>query len=68
MNSLAPKAAVITPGVEALGIDTSDPNFVTEPIEAMAAAALYLCSCAPSEYTGQSGVSLDLLKTLNIDY
>jgi NAD(P)-dependent dehydrogenase (short-subunit alcohol dehydrogenase family) len=66
VNSLAPKSAVITPGVEALGIDKNNPKFITEPIEAMAEAALSLCRCNVNETTGQVIYSTDYLKNLNL--
>ncbi len=64
VNSLAPVAAVITPGVEALGIaDWIEPS-MTEPIEAMAEAALALCTGDPSTLTGRVVYSLELLAEL----
>lgn len=62
VNTLAPRAAILTPGMEAMGIDRNNPNFHTEPVEAFVAAALRLCSCAADEYTGQICYSLDLLE------
>jgi citronellol/citronellal dehydrogenase len=62
VNSLAPVAAVITPGVEALGIVPEAFRRTAEPVEAMAEAALALCgSGAP---TGRVAYSLELLKGL----
>lgn len=64
VNALAPVAAVMTPAIEALGINQDDPNFRTEPVEAMAEAALALCTCAPGEHTGEIVYSLELLRRL----
>ena len=63
VNSLAPVAAVLTPGVEALGIVPEEFRRTAEPVEAMAEAAVALCaSGAP---TGRIAYSLDLLKSLS---
>jgi NAD(P)-dependent dehydrogenase (short-subunit alcohol dehydrogenase family) len=65
VNSLAPVAAVLTPGVEALGIVPEEFRRTAEPVEAMAEAALALCrSGAP---TGRVAYSLDLLAELGRD-
>lgn len=62
VNSLAPVAAVLTPGVEALGVVPEAFRRSAEPVEAMAEAALALCvSGAP---TGRVEYSLDLLSRL----
>lgn len=63
VNTLAPVAAVITPGVEALGIDKFIEPSMIEPVEAMAEAALALC-CCPPELTGRVTYSLPLLAEL----
>jgi NAD(P)-dependent dehydrogenase (short-subunit alcohol dehydrogenase family) len=60
VNTLAPVAAVITPGVEALGIDKFIEPSMIEPVETMAEAALALC-CCPPELTGRVTYSLPLL-------
>ena len=64
VNTLSPVSAVITPGVEMLGIDQSDPNFRTEPVEAMAEAALLLCSERADVRTGETAYSLELLRRI----
>jgi len=68
VNTLAPVAAVITPGVLAKGLtagDTAwiDPSMI-EPVEAMAEAALVLCSCDPATLTGRVTYSVRLLEEL----
>jgi NAD(P)-dependent dehydrogenase (short-subunit alcohol dehydrogenase family) len=64
VNALAPVAAVITPGVEAMGIaQWLEPSMI-EPVEAMAEAAVALCSCDPSRLTGRVAYSLRLLEEL----
>ena len=62
VNSLAPVAAVLTPGVEALGIVPESFRQTAEPVEAMAEAAVVLCSAGAP--TGLVAYSLDLLKRL----
>jgi NAD(P)-dependent dehydrogenase (short-subunit alcohol dehydrogenase family) len=64
VNTLAPVAAVITPTVEALGIDKWIEPSMIEPVEAMAEAALALCSCGP-ELTGRVTYSMALLEELD---
>jgi NAD(P)-dependent dehydrogenase (short-subunit alcohol dehydrogenase family) len=64
VNSLAPVAAVMTPGVEALGIVPEAFRRSAEPVEAMAEAALALCSKGAP--TGRVAYSLDLLAELGI--
>jgi citronellol/citronellal dehydrogenase len=59
VNSLAPVAAVLTPGVEALGVVPEDFRRTAEPVEAMAEAALALCS--PGAPTGRVAYSLEYL-------
>jgi len=63
VNVLAPVAAVLTPGVRAIGAARwLDPSMI-EPVEAMAEAALAL-SCCPPEMTGRVAYSLRLLEEL----
>jgi len=62
VNSLAPVAAVLTPGVEALGVVPETFRRSAEPVEAMAEAALALC--VPGAPTGRVEYSLDLLSRL----
>lgn len=68
VNTLAPVAAVITPGVLAKGLTSGDSNWIEasmiEPVEAMAEAALVLCSCDPATMTGRVTYSLRLLEEL----
>lgn len=61
VNALAPVAAVITPGVEALGVQRWIEPSMIEPVEAMAEATLALACCAP-EQTGRVTYSLRLLE------
>jgi NAD(P)-dependent dehydrogenase (short-subunit alcohol dehydrogenase family) len=62
VNSLAPVAAVLTPGVEALGVVPESFRRTAEPVEAMAEAAVVLC--APGAPTGRVAYSLELLASL----
>ncbi len=64
VNALAPVAAVITPGVEALGIANWIEPSMIEPVEAMAEAALVLCCCDPATLTGRVAYSVKLLEEL----
>lgn len=64
VNALAPVSAVITPGVAALGIDQSDPNFKAEPVEAMAEAALALCERDVRAVTGECIYSVEWLRRI----
>jgi NAD(P)-dependent dehydrogenase (short-subunit alcohol dehydrogenase family) len=64
VNALSPVAAVITPAVQALGMDKwLDPSMV-EPVEWMAEAALALCCCDPATTTGCIAYSGPLLEKL----
>jgi NAD(P)-dependent dehydrogenase (short-subunit alcohol dehydrogenase family) len=62
VNSIEPRAAVMSEGAEALvgGLVTDDQ---IEPMEAMVEATLALCDC-PLDRTGRILVSLDLLEEL----
>ena len=64
VNALSPVAAVITPGVQAMGISAWIEPSMIEPVEAMAEAALVLCSCDPATMTGRVAYSLKLLEEL----
>ena len=64
VNSLAPVAAVLTPGVEALGVVPEAFRRTAEPVEAMAEAALALC--ADGAPTGRVAYSLELLAELGL--
>jgi NAD(P)-dependent dehydrogenase (short-subunit alcohol dehydrogenase family) len=63
VNTLAPVAAVITATVEALGIARWLEPAMIEPVEAIAEAALALCSCDASQ-SGRITYSLPLLEEL----
>jgi NAD(P)-dependent dehydrogenase (short-subunit alcohol dehydrogenase family) len=64
VNTLAPVAAVITEGVRAVGADRWIEPSMIEPVEAMAEAALVLCSGDPATQTGRVTYSLKLLESL----
>jgi NAD(P)-dependent dehydrogenase (short-subunit alcohol dehydrogenase family) len=64
VNTLAPVQAVITPGVTLVGADKWIEPSMIEPVEAMAEAALALCSCDPEKLTGRITYSLRLLEEL----
>jgi NAD(P)-dependent dehydrogenase (short-subunit alcohol dehydrogenase family) len=64
VNALAPVAAVITPGVKAMGIDRWIEPSMIEPVEVMAEAALALCSCDRDALTGRVAYSAKLLAEL----
>jgi len=65
VNTLAPVAAVLTAAVYATGADKllTEP-WMIEPVEAMAEAALALCSGDPAKLTGRIAYSLRLLEEL----
>jgi NAD(P)-dependent dehydrogenase (short-subunit alcohol dehydrogenase family) len=63
VNTLAPVAAVMTPGVEALGAAKWIEPSMIEPVEAIAEAALALATCDVS-LTGRVTYSLPLLEEL----
>ncbi|WP_426574455.1 SDR family NAD(P)-dependent oxidoreductase [Aquihabitans sp. McL0605] len=60
VNALGTSGLVMTPGVAVVSPHTPD-NAPVEPDEAMADAALELCSGAPGAVTGQIVYSMDLL-------
>jgi citronellol/citronellal dehydrogenase len=64
INALAPRLAVDTAGFRQLRVDAlrSDPRF--EPPEAMAEAALVLCTVDPTVMTGRFVRSLELLEDI----
>jgi citronellol/citronellal dehydrogenase len=64
VNTIEPRAAVMTEGAEALIGGTVGDDLI-ESLEAMVEATLYLCSC-PIERTGQVLQSLDLLDELRL--
>jgi NAD(P)-dependent dehydrogenase (short-subunit alcohol dehydrogenase family) len=62
VNSLAPVAAVRTPGAEALVGDVLDANpGIVEELDYFVDAALVLCTCDPVSYTGRVLLSRDVL-------
>jgi NAD(P)-dependent dehydrogenase (short-subunit alcohol dehydrogenase family) len=65
VNALAPHSIVWTPGAAASGLEKyrSDPNWLEEPVEGMAEAALALCTAGP-EFTGQTVYSTEYLAGL----
>jgi citronellol/citronellal dehydrogenase len=65
VNTLAPVSAVLTAAVYATGADKllTEPGMI-EPVEAMAEAALALCSGDPAKLTGRIAYSLHLLEEL----
>jgi NAD(P)-dependent dehydrogenase (short-subunit alcohol dehydrogenase family) len=64
VNALAPVAAVITPGVEATGVARWIEPSMIEPVEAMAEAALALCTGDPATQTGRVLYSLRFLEEI----
>ena len=64
VNTIEPRAAVLSPGAEALVGGALTPDQI-EPLEAMVEATLALCDCGP-ERTGKVHVSLELLAELGI--
>jgi NAD(P)-dependent dehydrogenase (short-subunit alcohol dehydrogenase family) len=64
VNALAPVAAVMTPGVEATDVGKWIAPEMIEPVEAMAEAALALCSGDPATLTGRVAYSGRLLEEL----
>ncbi len=65
MNSLAPVAAVRTPGAEAHIGDMLDARpEIVEPVELIAEAALVLATCDPATLTGRIVYSRPFLAEL----
>jgi citronellol/citronellal dehydrogenase len=65
VNALSPSRVVPTPGTVFHGLTTED-DPRAEPPEAMAAAALALCSGDPATLTGRIAYSQDLLAELGL--
>ena len=70
VNALTPQASVATPVIVASGhVDAlaggGDASWIFEPLDAMAEAALALCSGDPSVLTGRIAYSLQLLLELD---
>ncbi len=59
VNTVEPRAAVLSEGAERLVGDTLRPDQI-EPMEAMVEAVVALCDC-PADVTGRVTVSLDLI-------
>jgi NAD(P)-dependent dehydrogenase (short-subunit alcohol dehydrogenase family) len=57
VNVVAPVGAILTPGVEKLGVITEETKAYVEPIEHIAEAALALVSAAPKSLTGKIAFS-----------
>jgi len=66
VNALSPAGLVATPGVVHHGLDRDVPAEAIEPPEAMAEAALVLCSGDPTELTGRIAYSRALLAELGL--
>jgi NAD(P)-dependent dehydrogenase (short-subunit alcohol dehydrogenase family) len=64
VNSLAPVAVVLSEGAKALGTFTSEDH--VEPVEAMAEAALQLCSRPANVNSGNTVKSLPYLESLGV--
>ena len=62
VNTIEPRAAVMSEGAEALVGGTLSSDLI-ESMEAMVEGTLVLCDC-PADWTGGVHVSLDLLDTL----
>lgn len=67
VNSLAPVGAVPTEGTEALGVVPDEALAVAESREAMAEAALALCTTRDPAWSGQITYCTPLLETLERD-
>jgi NAD(P)-dependent dehydrogenase (short-subunit alcohol dehydrogenase family) len=65
VNTVEPRAAVLSEGAAALVGDTLRPDQI-ESLEQMVEAVVALCDCAPS-VSGSSFVSLDLLSDWSLD-
>jgi citronellol/citronellal dehydrogenase len=64
VNSLSPVAAVLTPGVEALGVVPEEFRETAEPVEHLAEATLALCEPRDEPITGRVLFSAPLLEEL----
>jgi NAD(P)-dependent dehydrogenase (short-subunit alcohol dehydrogenase family) len=70
VNALTPQAAIATPAIVSSGyvealVGSDDVGWVFEPVDAIAEAALALCSGDPGVLTGRIAYSLQLLLELN---
>jgi NAD(P)-dependent dehydrogenase (short-subunit alcohol dehydrogenase family) len=57
VNVVAPVGAILTPGVEALGVITEETKAYLEPVEHIAEAALALVDAEPQKVTGKIAFS-----------
>ena len=57
VNVVAPVGAILTPGVEALGVITEETKAYVEPVEHIAEATLALVSASPQTMTGKIAFS-----------
>ncbi|MDP6244265.1 MAG: short-chain dehydrogenase, partial [Myxococcota bacterium] len=64
VNSLAPVAAVLTPGALAIGVIPDEHKATAEPVECMAESALALCEPTEPILTGRIVYSKPLLEEL----
>ncbi len=64
-NTIEPRAAVLSEGAEAMVGGSLRPDQI-EPLEAMVEAVIALCDC-PVDVTGQTFVSLDLIKAWGLE-
>ncbi len=65
INTLSPLMAVITPGMEVMGVTAFMTDDMIEPVEAIAEAVVVLCSCDPNQFSGRVTYSLPLLEELS---
>ncbi len=66
VNALAPHSIVWTPGAAASGLEKyrSSPDWIEEPVEGMAEAALALCTVDPNTVTGRIVYSTPYLQEI----
>jgi len=66
VNALAPNSVVWTPGAAASGLEKyrSTPDWIEEPVEGMAEAALALCTVDPEVFTGRVVYSTPYLREI----
>jgi len=64
VNVVAPVGAILTPGVEALGVITEETKAYVEPVEHIAEATLALVSAEPKTMTGKIAFSYMFLDAI----
>ncbi len=64
VNAVAPVGAILTPGVEALGVITEETKAYVEPVEHIAEATLALVSAEPKAVTGKIAFSYMFLDSI----